>query len=134
MIGDTAKQNGQSYEDTDPDLDTFESESDDSDEDFMDGSNGAAVISLKRLEHHIQKYVYITAASDRIGNQHPFLVSQQPRLEKIKSTLLLDLNTALEQAKKAGDKRDERTLKVMRLYDLLGAEFSAVSALKQLTI
>ncbi|KAL1970824.1 hypothetical protein VTN77DRAFT_2658 [Rasamsonia byssochlamydoides] len=134
MIGDSAKQNGQSSEDADPELDTFESGSDDSDEDFMDGSNGVAVISLKKLEHHIQKYVYITAAADRIGNKHPFLVSQQPRLEKIKSTLLLDLNTALEQAKRAGERRDERTLKVLRLYDLLGAESSAIAALKRLTI
>jgi hypothetical protein len=136
MIGNAIKHGSDrdSTRDVDAEPDIFESQSSDSDEDLGDGENGSAVISLKRLEHHIQKYLYITAVSEGIGNSHPFLVGQQPRLENIMSTLLLDLNTALEQAKRGGDMVEARTLKALRLYDLIGAESNAVTALKQLQI
>jgi hypothetical protein len=111
-------------------------ETDDEGETDDDGQAGESttLVSLKRLEHHLQKYVYLTRLSSRIGNDHPFLLAQQPRMSKIRSALLLDLKKALEQAKHAGERRDTKTLAVLRLYKLMGEDTSAVSALKNLTI
>ncbi|BCS27583.1 COG2 family protein [Aspergillus puulaauensis] len=135
MIGEQNPQ-GIPIESSDTESDFLESEDDDEDEtgDEERGENTAPLVSLKRLEHHLQKYVYLTRLSSRIGDEHPFLLAQQQRMSKIRSALLLDLKKALEQAKQAGDKRDTKTLAVLRLYKLMGEDTSAVSALKDLTI
>lgn len=136
MIGDTTPvRQGDAAKDLDTDSDLLDSESEESEDDAIpNGASATPLVSLKRLEHHIQKYVYLTRLSSRIGDDHPFLVSQQPRLSKIRSAVLLDLKTALEQAKIAGEKRDTKTLAVLRLYKLMGEDTSAVSALKNLKI
>jgi hypothetical protein len=69
-----------------------------------------------------------------VGESHPFLLAQQPRVGKIKTTVLLDLKTALEQASHAGAKRDTRTMAVLRLYDFMGEDVSAILALKNLKV
>lgn len=126
-------QGGTAESDSDPDL--IDSESEESDEEELpNGAHAAPLVSLKRLEHHIQKYVYLTRLSSRIGDEHPFLVNQQPRRSKIRSAILLDLKTALEQASHAGDKRDAKTMAVLRLYKLMGEDNSAVTALKNLKL
>lgn len=119
----------------DADSDMLESETDDDDEEELSsGTSTTPLVSLKRLEHHIQKLVYLTKLSSRIGDEHPFLLGQQARLAKIKSAVLLDLKTALEQASRAGEKRDNKTLAVLRLYKLMGEDTSAVTALKNLKL
>ncbi|KAL4996342.1 oligomeric golgi complex component, COG2-domain-containing protein [Aspergillus recurvatus] len=120
---------------SDTESDYLESEDDeDETEDEDRGDNAPPLVSLKRLERHLQKYVYLTSLSSRIGDEHPFLLAQQQRMSKIRSALLLDLRKALEQAKQARKKRDTKTLAVLRLYKLMGEDTSAVSALKDLTI
>lgn len=118
----------------DSDREDFNSDSTDSISESEEEVEEAAIISVKRLEAHVQKYIYLTSASERIGLDHPFLVSQQPRLEKIRATLLLDLDTALKQSRKGGNKDETRTVKVLRLYNSLEAESSAVRAIKQLSM
>jgi hypothetical protein len=136
MIGDSpAHHQGEPTKDLDTDSDLLDSESDDSDdEELPNGAPATPLVSLKRLEHHIHKYVYLTRLSSRLGDDHPFLLSQQPRLSKIKSAILLDLKTALEQAKNGGEKRDAKTMAVLRLYKLMGEETSAVSELKNMNL
>ncbi|KAE8355793.1 oligomeric golgi complex component, COG2-domain-containing protein [Aspergillus coremiiformis] len=136
MIGDnTPAHQGDSTKDLDTDSDLLDSESEASeDEELPNGASTTPLVSLKRLEHHIQKYVYLTRLSSRIGDDHPFLLGQKPRLSKIRSAVLLDLKTALEQAKNAGEKRDTKTLAVLRLYKLMGEDTSAISALKNLKL
>jgi conserved oligomeric Golgi complex subunit 2 len=136
MISNIKKSNGTAShsEDTASDAGDFDSDDTDSDGDLEEDGDESAIIPVKKLENHVQKYVYINSESERIGNTHPFVVGQQPRLQKIRSTLLLDLNTALKQSRKAGTKDEARTVKILRFYDLLKAESSAVSALKQLSI
>lgn len=132
MIRD--KSSGDSEADhSDTDSDIYGSEGEDSGED-EELPDGATPVSLKRLERHIQKYVFLISISKRVGESHPFLLSQQARASKVKSTVLLDLKTALEQAKQVGDKRDARTMRVLRLYDLMGEDVSAIAALKNLKI
>ncbi|KAF7596604.1 hypothetical protein BBP40_001005 [Aspergillus hancockii] len=135
MIADTPAHPVGSTKDLDTDSDLLDSATEDSDDDEL--PNGASVtplVSLKRLEHHIHKYVYLTRLSSRIGDDQPFLLSQQPRLSKIKSAILLDLKTALEQAKNGGEKRDTKTMAVLRLYKFMGEDTSAVSALKNMNL
>lgn len=115
--------------------DVYSSETDESDaEQSVGGGNTVPLVSLRRLEHHIQKYVYLTRLSAQVGSKHPFIVSQQPRMSRIRSALLLDLRSALEQAKQAGDKKDSKTLSVMRLYNSMGEDTKAVDALKSLNL
>ncbi|KAL4972091.1 oligomeric golgi complex component, COG2-domain-containing protein [Aspergillus desertorum] len=133
MIGGQTPQKPAELSDTDSDF--LESEADeDETEDEDRGDNAPPLVSLKRLERHLQKYVYLTRLASRIGDEHPFILAQQQRMSKIRSALLLDLKKALEQAKQAREKRDTRTLAVLRLYKLMGEDTSAVSALKDLTI
>ncbi|RDW93128.1 COG2 family protein [Aspergillus mulundensis] len=133
MIGEQTPQD-KSAELSDTESDILESENEAETEDEDRGESTAPLVSLRRLEHHLQKYVYLTRLSSRIGEEHPFLLEQQQRMSKIRSALLLDLKKALEQAKQAGEKRDTKTLAVLRLYKHMGEDTSAVSALKDLTI
>ncbi|EED17973.1 conserved hypothetical protein [Talaromyces stipitatus ATCC 10500] len=121
-------------EDIESDQEGFISDNTESESDSEDEEDESTIISIKKLEGHLQKYLYIISEAERIGSDHPFLIGQQPRLEKIRSTLLLDLDTALKQSRKGGNKDEARTVKVLRFYDSLKAESNAVSALKQLSI
>lgn len=127
---------GQDREDQDDDEisdDSFGSETDDSDEEEVTGG-GAAVVSLRRLERHINDFLCLKTIIDRVGTQHPFIINHNDRIAAIKSALLLDINTALQQAGSAGQKKQERTVSALRLYDLIGEHAEAISALKKLKI
>ncbi|OJJ80633.1 COG2 family protein [Aspergillus glaucus CBS 516.65] len=133
MIGE--KNNQGQREQSDEESDGFLEESDESESDDGQAPQGtAASVSLKRLENHIQKYVAVTRLSARIGDDHPFLLNQQPRVNKIRSAVLHDLKMALEQAKNAGEKRDAKMLSVLSLYKLMGEDPSAITALKNLKL
>ncbi|KAL2803176.1 oligomeric golgi complex component, COG2-domain-containing protein [Aspergillus granulosus] len=133
MIGEHTGGNGADESDSESDI-LSSSEEEETDDDGQAGENTTPLVSLKRLDHHLQKYVYLTTLSSRVGDDHPFLLAQQPRMSKIRAALLLDLKKALEQAKQAGERRDTKTLAVLRLYKLMGEDTSAVAALKNLTI
>jgi hypothetical protein len=134
MIEDKSSREESKSEESDTESDLYSGEDEDSDDDEL--ANGTPAMSLKRLERHVQKFVYLTSIAARVGEKHPFLLAQQPRVAKVKSTVLLDLKTALEQATSGGKdgKRDTRTMSVLRLYDLMGEDVSAVAALKNLKV
>lgn len=111
-----------------------EDEDEDGDVGVSDGTTATLAVSLKRLEHHVHKYVAVTKLSERIGRDHPFMVNQQPRMNRVRSAVLIDLKNALEQTKNAGEKRDTKMLAVLRLYNLMGEDPSAITALKNLKI
>ena len=111
-----------------------EDEDEDGDVGASDGATSTPAVSLKRLEHHVHKYVAVTKLSERIGRGHPFLVNQQPRMNRVRSAVLIDLKTALEQTKNAGEKRDTKMLALLRLYNLMGEDPSAITALKNLKL
>lgn len=134
MIGDVpSRQQQDSSDEVDSESDESDGDGDESDEEPSDAA-AAPSVSLKRLERHIQKYAYLTSLAERIGQEHPFLRNQQPRMTKIRSTVLIDLKAALEQAKQAGDKSDAKSSAVLRLYNLMGEETSAATALKNLRL
>ncbi|PGH27166.1 hypothetical protein AJ80_01123 [Polytolypa hystricis UAMH7299] len=134
------KRNGASLDDDDEDVDVlFESESEESDdEDVTDGSDdGTPVISLRKLERHVQRHLYAKTVIGRVGETHPFVASLDERISNIRTAILLDLKAALKQAEAeaSGKKRDERLLLVTQLYGLMGEEpETAAAALKSLKI
>ncbi|CAG7962632.1 unnamed protein product [Penicillium nalgiovense] len=134
MIMDKSSQKEPTQDESDTESDLYSGESADSDDDEL--PDGTPAISLKRMERHAQKFVYLISIAARVGEKHPFLLAQQPRIAKIKSTVLLDLKTALEQATAGGKqgKSDARTMAVLRLYELMGEDVSAVAALKNLKL
>ncbi|KAJ5723677.1 hypothetical protein N7488_001712 [Penicillium malachiteum] len=134
MIEDESASQGPSVNgESDTESDMYDSAGDATDDDD-ELEDGTALVSLKRLERHVQKYVFLDSIASAVGKDHPFLQAQRPRVLKIKSTVLLDLKTALEQASHVGQKRDARTMAVLHLYDLMGEDVSAVAALKNLKL
>jgi hypothetical protein len=114
----------------------FEGESDDSDDESLgdDTDGSAAIVSLRRLERHVQQYLYIKMITSHVGERHPFVVTLEERISNIKATLLLDLKTALNQAVHSSRNKERRILTVMRLYDLIGENADALSALRALKV
>lgn len=110
------------------DEDLEDEDEDEDDTDDLAASTSTPSIPLKKLQRHATQYILITRLMDRIGPSHPFLVSQGSRLEKIGSTLLLDLSAALKQAKAA--KASDAILAVIKIYGDIGAEEEGVKVLK----
>ncbi|KAI2476566.1 COG2 multi-domain protein [Pyrenophora tritici-repentis] len=65
-------------------------------------------------------------------SEHPFVTAQAPRIAKARSTLLMDLSTALQQAKSAGSSGSGRVIKVMKIYTDMEESAEAVKLLKTL--
>ena len=89
-------------------------------------------MSISKLRKHVHQYLLIRKLSEGIGTGHPFLVAQEPRLIKLRNTLLLDLSTALRQAKGAGAAGLDRTMKIMGIYRHMDEATEAVKVLKSL--
>lgn len=105
-----------------------EEEEEEDDEDEQDASYG---VSIAKLRRNVVQYRLILQLEKGLGG-HPFVVAQAPRMAKVRSTLLLDLSTALKQAKSAGSAGSGRVMKVMRIYADMGEEGEAVRELKSL--
>jgi hypothetical protein len=110
-----------------PDDETDEEDEEDDVPGNMTSTSGMTV-PMRKLQAHAHSYVVIQQIIQRIGTEHPFLVSQQPRMAALQKTILLDLATALRQAKIA--KSTDVILALIRLYGDLGAEAEAIKILK----
>ncbi|KAF4589223.1 COG complex component 2 [Ophiocordyceps camponoti-floridani] len=70
------------------------------------------------------------ALATSLDPQNPFLVKLQGRLSKCRSTLLLDLSTALKEARGTGHKADGRVMQYLQIYRVLETSRDAVKALR----
>ena len=95
-----------------------------------DDAVGASAISVSKLSRHAQRFRYIEALVRRVGPEHPFIVRQEERLLRLKNTILLDLKTALGQARAMGKNGQGRALKVLKIYGDLGEQREAVMRVK----
>lgn len=109
------------------DDDLSESE-DDSDED----NEGSYSMPITKLRKNVQQYRLIEETAKGVGEQHPFIQAQAHRMTKVRNTLLLDLSTALRQAKVAGASGADRIMKVMKVYADMDESVEAVKVLKEL--
>ena len=101
----------------------------DSDDDEGDGAYSMSIAKLRKL---VLQFRLVQQVAKGAGEEHPFVVAQAPRLMKVRNTILLDLNTALQQAKAAGAAGADRVMKIMKVYADMDESAEAVKALKSL--
>ncbi|OLN89074.1 hypothetical protein CCHL11_06060 [Colletotrichum chlorophyti] len=104
-------------------------DSDGSDEE-EDHSEGLVGSSPAKLAGIVQDYCIIEALADAIGRQVQFVVKTEARMTRCRNTIILDLGTAMKEARKAGKKGQPRVVKYLGLYGLLDAQTEAIKALK----
>ncbi|KAF2865843.1 oligomeric golgi complex component, COG2-domain-containing protein [Massariosphaeria phaeospora] len=108
-------------------------EDSDSEEDSDEEEGGPYGVSISRLRKHVLQYRLVQEVEKGLG-QHPFITAQAPRSMKVRNTLLLDLSTALQQAKSAGAFGYDRVMKVMKIYADMDESAEVVKVLKELSI
>lgn len=110
------------------DDDVSDSEEDEDEDDEDDASYGVSVAKVRR---NVMQYKLIQELEKSIG-EHPFIAAQAARMTKVRSTLLLDLSTALQQAKSAGGSGPGRLMRIMKVYADMEESAEAVKVLKSL--
>ncbi|KAF2626653.1 hypothetical protein BU25DRAFT_491995 [Macroventuria anomochaeta] len=113
------------------DLSDDSSESEDEEEEGEGEGDAQYGTSTARLRRNVVQYRLVKEAVKGL-EEHPFVVAQTPRLNKVRSTLLLDLSTALQQAKRAGTDGSGRVMQIMKIYADMEESGEAVKVLKTL--
>ncbi|KAK5166482.1 uncharacterized protein LTR77_008025 [Saxophila tyrrhenica] len=106
-------------------------EQNDSADDQSDNEGGpdyATTVPIRRLQRHVRSFLLLTRSIERIGPEHPFIVAQTASITEVRRTLLLDLASALRQAK--GEKATDAVLAIVAMYTELGAESDSIRVLK----
>jgi hypothetical protein len=103
----------------------------DSEEDEDDDDDGSYGISIAKLRRNVMQYRLVQELEKSL-REHPFVTAQAARMTKVRSTLLLDLSTALQQSKSAGAAGSARVMKVMKIYADMDESVEAVKVLKSL--
>lgn len=92
--------------------------------------SGLVGSSPAKLAGFAQDYCIIEALADAIGRDVQFVVKTEARMTRCRNTILLDLGTAMKEARRAGQKGQPRVVKYLGLYGLLDAQTEAIKALK----
>ncbi|GKT41295.1 uncharacterized protein ColSpa_01476 [Colletotrichum spaethianum] len=116
-----------SQDDEDDDWDADDSGEEDEEEGDAGGLVGS---SPAKLAGFAQDFCIIEALADAIGREVQFVIKTEARMTRCRNTILLDLGTAMKEARKAGDKGQARVVKYLGLYGLLDAQTEAIRALK----
>lgn len=88
-------------------------------------------VSIAKLRRNVVQYRLVLGLEKELG-EHPFIAAQNVRKTKVRTTLLMDLSTALQQAKKAGAAGSGRVMKIMKIYGDMDESAEAVKLLKTL--
>ncbi|KAI1193429.1 oligomeric golgi complex component, COG2-domain-containing protein [Nemania serpens] len=120
-IGSTGSDSDESDEDDEDDEDGDEDEEGDG---LVGGSSAAKLTQLA------DDYVALDELADDTGRDAPLVRRMEERMVRCRNTLLLDLNAASKEAKKAGAPGRIKLLKLMGIYATLDAQAEAVKALK----
>lgn len=115
------------HQDSDDDDDD---DDDDSEEEEDDEDNHVVGTSVFKLTALAKDQIAIEELAVTIGRDTPFVKKMTDRIDKCRSTILLDLGNALREAKKAGTAGQGKLLKLMGIYALLDAQQEAVRTLK----
>lgn len=101
------------------------------DSDVEDGEEEIGFVgsSPAKLEGFARSYVQIEQLADALGRELPFVRKMEERMARCRNTILLDLGTALREAKKTGEKAQARLLKYLAIYATLDADAEAVRVL-----
>lgn len=101
------------------------------DEDEDDEDNTSYGVSITKLRRNAMQYRLIQELEKSLNN-HPFVAAQTTRVAKVRSTLLLDLSTATQQARNAGKAGPGRVMSIMKIYADIEQAAEAVKVLKSL--
>jgi hypothetical protein len=110
--------------------DSWSEDEDDEDEEegeFTSNMNGT---STKKLQRFVLDYRNIEHLTTTVGVEHPFIAAQEPRLHRLRNTIVLDLNSALKQAISLGEGGKTRMIKILGIYRDLGVGEEAVKVLR----
>lgn len=94
----------------------------DDDDDSVDDSE-------ERLVEMATEYNAIVRLANALGRDLPYVRKMEEKITRCRNTLLVDLGTSLKEARKAGEQ--ERTVKLLGVYRLLGAYSEGVKTLKE---
>lgn len=108
-----------------------DSEEDEEDEDDLTQNAGVNGPSTKKLQRLVMDCVCVERLSKNAGEDHPFIAAQQPRMIRVRNTILLDLNAALKTAA-SEDAAKSKIITILGFYRHLGAESEAIKVLKDL--
>ncbi|KAK6221581.1 hypothetical protein LQW54_001353 [Pestalotiopsis sp. IQ-011] len=111
---------------------TPDSDDDSEDDDDEDDDDDVPQNRVGKLAGLATQYNAIDALAETIGRDAPFVKKTADRMAKCRSTLLLDLATALKEAKRSGVDGPNRLLKIMSIYASMGAQQEAVKTLKSM--
>lgn len=106
-----------------------DSEEEDDDPERLEVEGGTSTRKLQRL---VSDYGQVEQLSTSIGKSHPFIAAQEPRMIKVRNTILLDLTTALKQAVSLKEGGKPRIIKILSTYRDLGAGEEAIKILKDM--
>lgn len=110
--------------------DEEEDDNDDDDDDDSGIEEGMVCSSAAKLAQLAKDYVAVDNLADAVGRDSPFVRKMEERMIRCRNTILLDLSTALKEAKRAGVTGQGKLLKLMGIYTLMDAQTEAVKALK----
>jgi hypothetical protein len=110
------------------DEDDEDDDDDEEDDTSSDLESSAYASAAKRLRKQAEQYLLIVCQSSKIGQNHPFLVSLQPRVDEVRKTLILDLSASLRQAKSSNDRN--AVLALSQVFGALDAQSDALKVLK----
>ena len=101
-------------------------------DDVGDGLEMKGGTSTKKLQRLVADFRTVEQSSANVGKGHPFLAAQEPRMLKVRNTILLDLSTALKQAVGLKEGGKPRLVKILSIYRDLGAGDEAIKILKDM--
>ena len=108
-----------------------EGEEEEEDDEANGGDGSRYGTPIGRLRRNVVQYRLVKEVVKGL-EEHPFVAAQTPRLGKVRSTLLLDLSTALQQAKKAGSAGAGRVMQIMKIYADMEESGEAIKVIKTL--
>ncbi|POS75692.1 hypothetical protein DHEL01_v205909 [Diaporthe helianthi] len=83
----------------------------------------------ERLVEMVREYNAIVRLANSLGRDLPYVRKMEERITRCRNTLLVDLGASLKEARKAG--QQERTVRLLGLYRVLGAYSEGVKTLKE---
>ncbi|KAK4149977.1 oligomeric golgi complex component, COG2-domain-containing protein [Chaetomidium leptoderma] len=110
---------------------TGSDEEDESDEEEEGDEIEVGISSPSKLAALAREYVLVGRIADSVGRDLPFAKKIAERVARCRNAILLDLSTALREARKAGTKGQGRVIKYLEIYRILDAQAEAVKVLKQ---
>lgn len=101
---------------------TDEEDDDGDDDDSVDDSE-------ERLVEMAGEYNAIVRLANALGRDLPYVRKMEEKITRCRNTMLVDLGASLKEARKAGEQ--ERIVKLLGVYRLLGAYSEGVKTLKE---